>query len=218
VAHVRGCDSAHDDNGSTVFDKRRRTRHTLRVEQNQSGDKWAAVLVKRAGAAAKTARGSKSAAWLSDRTADLGYRISPSVIAKLDSGHRGGVLTVPELLILAAALDVPPLGLIFPDLPGGQIDVIPDRPGSSFDAYLWATGEAPSFLNPGAQAPLALLVNAVRERWAKLKDLARFNVRAGIAPDEITRKSYKALREDAEQQIERINALIPEVGGVLNDA
>jgi hypothetical protein len=189
------------------------------VEQKRDGpDEWDVAVVKRIGAAAKTARGSKSAAWLSQRTVELGYRISPTVIAKLDSGHRGGVLSVPELLILAAALDVPPLGLVFPDLPDGQVEIIPARPGSSFAAYLWAAGAAPSFLNPDAQAPLALLVNAVRERWEKLKELARLNVRASIETDEVTLGAFNTLRDDTAQQLSRINALIPKVGGTFNDA
>jgi hypothetical protein len=68
-------------------------------------------------AAMKVARGDRTAKWLSDRTDELGYRVSPTVIAKLDSGHRGDVLSVAELLIIAAALDVPPVAVLFPDLP-----------------------------------------------------------------------------------------------------
>lgn len=86
-----------------------------------NGD-WAKEIVQNIGAALKTARGKKSAAWLSDRTAELGYRVSPTVIAKLDSGHRGSVLSVPELLVFAAALEVPVLDLL---CPGDAVEVLP---------------------------------------------------------------------------------------------
>jgi hypothetical protein len=80
------------------------------------GELWSAELVRRIGAAMKAARGSRSAQWLSERTAKLGYKVSPTVIAKLDSGHRGSVLSVAELLVLAAALDIAPTALMYPAL------------------------------------------------------------------------------------------------------
>src|SRR6476469_3816739 len=88
---------------------------------------WAAAMVKRVGVAAKRERGSKSAKWVSERTKELGYPISPTVIAKLDSGHRGEVLSIAELLIIAAALDIPPIALLYPDMPDGVVEVIPGR-------------------------------------------------------------------------------------------
>lgn len=91
----------------------------------------------------KTARGSRSAKWLSDRTAELGYRISPTVIAKLDSGHRGSVLSVPEILILSAALDVPVGLLLFPDYPYGDVELLPNYWASAISSVEWLSGSAP---------------------------------------------------------------------------
>jgi transcriptional regulator with XRE-family HTH domain len=54
-----------------------------------------------------------SAQQLSDEVARLGVTMPRGVIAKLESGIRASV-TVDELLALAAALDVPPLWLLFP--------------------------------------------------------------------------------------------------------
>ena len=61
----------------------------------------------------KAARGDRSAKWLSYRTAELGYCVSPTVIAKLDSGHRGNVLSVAEFVVIAAA-DTAPIALLYP--------------------------------------------------------------------------------------------------------
>lgn len=180
-------------------------------------DDWATKLVKRVGAAVKDARGGRSAAWLSERTAELGYRISASVIAKLDSGHRGDVLSVSEWLILAAALDVPPLVLLYPELPDGQIEMLPDHPSGSWTAYLWATGEAPSprshEVTDGEQ-----LIGAVRERWDWMRKLPGLELGAAAVSDELYRESLEMQLTAARQKIHRLEALIRDSGGVIRDA
>lgn len=89
----------------------------------------------------KKARGSKSARQLSDETAALGYRVSPTVIAKLDSGHRGSVLSVAELFVLAAALDIPPGLLLFSGYPFGDVELLPGRTTNTVSALDWFSGD-----------------------------------------------------------------------------
>jgi hypothetical protein len=112
----------------------------LRVAKNQDGQRWSEDLVRRVGLAMKKARGNKSAKRLSDETAALGYRVSPAVIAKLDSGHRGAVLSVAELLVLAAALEIPPGLLLFPGYPRGDVEFLPGRTASAIEALHWFDG------------------------------------------------------------------------------
>jgi hypothetical protein len=115
--------------------------HNRRVAKNvDPGQLWSAELVRRIGAAMKTARGSRSAKWLSDRTAELGFRVSPTVIAKLDSGHRGNVLSVAELLVLAAALDVAPVALLYPGPYEQETELLPGLPSTEFLAAQWFSG------------------------------------------------------------------------------
>lgn len=178
---------------------------------------WDTALHTRIAAAIKAQRKGSSAQQLADRTAELGYPISRAQIANYESRRKQG-LDVAELLIIAAALDVPPLSLLYPDLPDGEVEAIPDWPMSSFDAYLWASGVSPSFLNPGAQSNLALLLDAVRERWEKLKELSRLHVRVATEPDEATRKGYVVLLDAAVQQLEQINARISAAKGVIGNA
>ncbi|MFQ2875117.1 hypothetical protein ACLILY_07175 [Mycobacterium sp. MS3] len=113
---------------------------------------WAEDLVRRVGLAAKAVRDKRSAKWLSEKTAELGYPISPTVIAKLDSGHRGEVLSVPELLILAAALDVSPVNLVFPN-PSDEltnlVEVLPGNKQTGFQAAQWFSGLRPGFSDRG---------------------------------------------------------------------
>ena len=50
-----------------------------------------------------------TASELSRRTVDLGYPISRGAIAKIESNLRSGKIDVAEVLVLAAALDIPPV-------------------------------------------------------------------------------------------------------------
>lgn len=97
---------------------------------------WPVRLVKSLGNALKEARGSRTAAWLSDRTEELGYRISPTVIAKLDSGHRGAVLSVPEILVLSEAVGIPLIDLLCRD---GE-ELLPAKQHTSAEALVLLSG------------------------------------------------------------------------------
>jgi hypothetical protein len=115
--------------------------HNRRVaKDSEAGRQWSEELVRRIGTAMKTARGSRSAKWLSDRTADLGYRVSPTVIAKLDSGHRGNVLGVAELLALALALDISPTALLYPGPYEQETPFLPDVKVTEMIAAQWFSG------------------------------------------------------------------------------
>jgi hypothetical protein len=81
-----------------------------------------------------------SAQQLADRTAELGMPIPRSVLANLESGRRDTV-TVAEVLILAAALNVAPLELIFPVGYAGEVEMVPGRPSDPVTAMRWFTGE-----------------------------------------------------------------------------
>ncbi|MFN6549508.1 hypothetical protein ACP6C7_04090 [Mycolicibacterium septicum] len=81
-----------------------------------------------------------SAQWLSERTAALGYQINRALISDLELGRRRYVSTA-ELSVLAWALRVPPIRLLYPDLPDGPVEIIPNRTVSSIDALTWFSGE-----------------------------------------------------------------------------
>jgi hypothetical protein len=138
----------------------------------------------------------------------------PDVSAKIENGRTR--FDVGELLILAAVLDVPPLVLLYPDLPAGDVEIIPNRPGNSFDAYLWATGIAPPFLNPGTPSKGSQLITAVRRRHELMAELAGILVEKSKARDDMQKKSLESQQAQVSGEIGRLNALINDVGGVLN--
>ena len=84
--------------------------------------------------------GKMSAQQLADRTGELGMEIPRSVLANLESGRRETV-TVPELLILAAALQVAPTELICPVGYDEQIEILPGRMMDPLSASRWVDGE-----------------------------------------------------------------------------
>lgn len=106
----------------------------------------------------------RSAQWLSDRTGELGHLINRSTIADLEIGRRKHVL-LSELVVIAAALEVPPITLLYPDLPDGAVEVIPGVKFTSIDAAQWFYGEGS---NPSGGRVDAAKISVARQ-YADLK-------------------------------------------------
>ncbi len=119
---------------------------------------------------------------LADRCKDLGLPLDRTVITKLEKGRRQSV-TVPELLVLARALRVSPLALIFPVGQADTIEVLPSTPMAPFQAAQWFSGERPWPGTDGTEDPEAdwwagsFALIAYREH-AKLVDDHRVALRA----------------------------------------
>lgn len=89
-----------------------------------------------------------SAQALSDRCTELGATIPRAVISNLENGRRTSV-SVAELLVLAAALDVPPAALVFPVGYTERTEALPGAEVPPFEAVRWFAGEEHS-ATPGA--------------------------------------------------------------------
>lgn len=98
---------------------------------------------KRIARAIKAARGPRSAQWLADRTEELGYPISRAQIANYETGKKKN-LDIAELTIIAAALDLSPMLLIYPGPYGEDVDVLPYETVSQYRATQWFSVD-PSF-------------------------------------------------------------------------
>lgn len=181
--------------------------------------------MRRVGRAIKTARRGKSAAWLSDRTAELGYRISPTVIAKLDSGHRGSVLSVAELWVLAAALEIPPALLLFSTFPDGSVEVLPGVSVSVLKAHECLYGDAPipvkvdtdgvsgQIARPNRGVGLIGTVAARGRIEAELGNFRRLALDEETPPDAI--EGIRRTIESYEQQLVRMEADISDAKAAL---
>ncbi|MFE9330460.1 helix-turn-helix domain-containing protein [Streptomyces sp. NPDC006925] len=82
-----------------------------------------------------------SAQDLADACADLGHPIPRNVIANMESGRRS-TLPLVDVLVLAAALDAPPVLLLYPLGYVSHVQKLPlADPIGTWDALRWFTGE-----------------------------------------------------------------------------
>ena len=108
-------------------------------------EQWAEALHQRIAQAIRDAReGKMTAQQLADETERLGYPISRSRIANYESGRKQS-LDIGELFVLAAALRVAPLELLFPDLPDQTVEMLPGQTETTLNASSWFVGN-PSWL------------------------------------------------------------------------
>ena len=91
------------------------------------------------GAEVKRLRGKRSGQWLSDRTDEVGYRLSRTMISELENGKRTYVSTA-ELVVLAMALNTAPVALIYPGPYGEDVEITPGAKMSKIAAVEWFSG------------------------------------------------------------------------------
>lgn len=125
---------------------------------------------------------------LSRLTADMGHEIPRMAITNLEAGSREAITTA-ELLILAGALDVPPLLLLFPFGVDDPLEPIPDGAESAALVLDWL-GSRSRLSGERAQNiadPAWHVIDRIErhrslvERIERILALARF---AGTPPDE----------------------------------
>ena len=192
---------------------------------------WSEGLHRRIAAAIKAARGNRPAQWLADETKRLGYPISRAAIANYESGRKKS-LDIAELLVLAAALRIPPLTLLFPQLPDGLLELLPGVETTSWDAAAWFSGEAGSpdpDDDPWPPSKEFELIRAVRDRRSQLLALAQFaelverfarTARAEhrvITANDPTMRAFTEQLQTLRKEITRLDEVICENGGVIDD-
>lgn len=88
-----------------------------------------------------------SAQQLADECTALGLPIQRSVLANFEHGRRGTV-SIAEVLVFATALNVSPIRLLFPIGDDVEVEALPGRRSTPWDAARWFSGEAPAPLPP----------------------------------------------------------------------
>ncbi|MBF6062490.1 helix-turn-helix transcriptional regulator [Nocardia terpenica] len=129
--------------GPTCTDNDDHERQTTLGTVDEQAKRWQLEMAQRIGiGVSRLRKGLRlSASALADRTRDLGYPISRGAIAKIESNSRGGKIDLAEVLILAKALKVPPLQLIYPDSFERQVEALPGIHTDEGLAVLWFSGE-----------------------------------------------------------------------------
>lgn len=107
---------------------------------------WGEEQTRRIALEIRRLRGRRSAQWLANRTSELGYAISRSVISDLEIARRR-YITTAEVTILARALDTAPIALIYPfPYYGDEIEVLPSSEFEKIVAVQWFTGKQGIYL------------------------------------------------------------------------
>lgn len=149
--------------------------------QANNPETWVQSLHERIAEAIRDARrGRMSAQQLADETKRLGYPMTRSQIANYENGRKLS-LDVAELMVLAAALRVPPVSLLFGGPPDEHWEVLPGQKDATVAALAWFTGD-PELAWPGPdvhpeevhetvdaaiadpQSAAAILLDAIRRR------------------------------------------------------
>lgn len=185
--------------------------HVAMPNIDETAKAWQSSIAGRFGeavAALRKERGIK-AAELADRTRELGYPIHRVAITKIETNSRGGKLDLAEVITLALALGVPPVQLIYPDLPGGAAEVWPGHGTLDIHALQWFSGEIRAsdiWLGPFTESSTNARVQLARE-YVRAKDVRRTAALAYHDPATASDADRQTFRiavdrvEEIEQQI-----------------
>lgn len=171
---------------------------------------WQRALSSRIGAAIQRERKERdlSAAKLASRCAELGLPIHRVTITKIEGGRSS--FDLGELIVIAAALGVPPVALIFPAMPDGSVEVLPGEITNSDDAAEWFAGMRPLDRNHSV-----VLTTAVDERWRLIRERTRARLDSASG-DEAKRAHGQELVAMYDARIEELEQTISAAGGVVN--
>jgi transcriptional regulator with XRE-family HTH domain len=92
-----------------------------------------------------------SAQELSDRCSELGYPVARNTITNLENGRKE-VVSVQEVDVLARALNIPPVMLLYPIGLDDRVDVLPGAGRELFEAIQWFAGHWHLLPDPGLAA------------------------------------------------------------------
>ncbi|WP_139812926.1 helix-turn-helix domain-containing protein [Prescottella equi] len=107
-----------------------------------TGKAWAAGWAKSVGAEIQKHRKQRglTVQRLSEKCSELHYPIPRSTLTNLEVGRKES-LVVQELVVIATALNVPPVQLLFPGLMTEQCEFLPGQYTTAWDALKQFTGE-----------------------------------------------------------------------------
>ena len=223
---------------------------------------WHEEIIQNIGRAMEKARDGKSDRWIAERTDHMGNPLSRTAVSEYRRGVRRSI-SVTDWLTLAAALGVPPVSLLFPDLPDGTIDLLPALGEvNQLDALLWVSGERQTLPDgcdllfsladgdpmgevsgrreyrssiEGNQGPLDLrneqepsrevqlltTVHELRKVLAEVQDIrSPFDVFEHLGDEAAKRQAldmYVKQLQEKQKEIEKIEARISKLGGVIQD-
>lgn len=167
---------------------------------------WSKDVTARIGAEVKRLRGKRSAQWLADQTGELGHPIPRTTISETENGRRSSI-TVQELVVLAQALDVPPIELLYPGIPAATVEMLPGRTATAWIAAQEFSGE----MSRDTLTGLARQLDTARRNLKFQEDKRRY----AKTPD--AADGAGELVEHYQQQVSQTEDRIRQAGGVVDD-
>ncbi|MFG2139040.1 transcriptional regulator [Streptomyces sp. NPDC048650] len=161
-----------------------------------------------------------SAQDLADKCAEIGHPIPRNVIANMESGRRSN-LPLVDVMVLAQALNTPPICLIYPV---GYVDDVQRLPlqdsTSPLDALRWFTGEETDLGADDDMLRYFRAHHAAQERLRSAQrdeEYARYHAQTAPNADrkaEALRSQARAAEtaDNAENRLRRVRAFIREEG------
>lgn len=160
---------------------------------------------------------------LADRCARFGLEISRATITDLENGRRVS-MTVAELLVLAAALEVSPLLLVVPLGLREDMEILPGLTVNAWDAAKWIGGGCQAIIELAGDGPAFKLHqeptaidyfrahDAVLAAWRRL---IQHMTNALAAGDDSGGRTYRAAAENTIKELAEVRARMAEAGLLL---
>lgn len=179
------------------------------VDVENNVEAWHSATAKRIGAAIARRRKhlGMTAQQLAERCADLGVPIHRTTITKIENGRPR--FDLGELIVIAEALDVAPVALIYPHLPDGEVERLPGDYGTSAAAVWWFTGEHDDANEP-PPGDLNRLLKLTRDRYKKMAQMETADHLLGVMLEE----AREAGRDLSRQHLAFLNGLIEETNEI----
>lgn len=142
----------------------------------------------------KRLRGGRSGQWLSDRTAELGYRVSRSTISEIETKKRKSI-SITDLIVLAEALSVSPLSLLYGSDDGSVIEYVPGEQVQRLVAVQRFSG-----INEAALARYEETIAAMEESTQASLESAKMAEAAARLMQKVVRESRRASGPEAPEE------------------
>jgi transcriptional regulator with XRE-family HTH domain len=176
---------------------------------------WELEQARRVGAEVQRLRkeSKRSAQWLSEKTEQLGLKITRQAITDLENGRRRYVTTA-ELVILAIALNAAPVTLVYPGPYTNRVELAPGVEAPEILAAEWFSGNKDWRLKKDGETEVELAESELFEKNTHRLYLEREFFEALTTLNRLRdRGAFEEDRELIEYYDKRVRDLRAELGG-----
>lgn len=206
---------------------------------DESAESWRTAIAENFGKSVEAARKAAglTAVELAKRTKEYGHPISRVAVTKIENNKRAGKVDLAEVISLALALGIPPVQLLYPELPDGKVEVWPGVETTSIEALQWFSGHIAAWMIDRNQLTLQSTntrVQLARQYYNAEKAMRHANVKAiearvfpvaeDMSAEDAERRRTEGIEEaerrhaDAKAHFARIRDEILEAGWPVDDA